>query len=301
MGSAYRPAEIFNMESGKKILMDWNYGSSGPRMFDITDMIGDNEVVLYLSDAIILSNSDAVFIHDGAVYDSIASYFGGRNIKQFLSLSDFPHTLILLDSGELLTVLGNGAIVIDVPIVDRLEISLHGASFPLIVTQDNQVYGLDTPVYSGTEVVGLPAKHLFDLAPGEELIDLWAYAQDATVGYEEVLTFTTSFGRSSQAIRAGGLPPIEIGEFSSEIADLLPSTPTPQVRKIFFGDTEVTDFEVLDNNTILATVPANGIGVYGVSIQSIQSDQVIMMSLTYEYTNGNESETGLTAPNTGRR
>ena len=105
------------------------------------------------------------------------------------------------------------------------------------------------------------------------------------------------------------------GEYEAQVTEtdmtgILPKAQIPQVARILFGSAEVTDFEILDNFTIRARVPANARGAYGISMQSIASNTPILTSLNYEYINGENSEgsqnngssgssTIISAPNTG--
>ena len=102
------------------------------------------------------------------------------------------------------------------------------------------------------------------------------------------------------------------GEYEAQVTEtdmtgILPKAQIPQVARILFGSAEVTDFEILDNFTIRARVPANARGMYGISFQSVGSSAPALMGLSYEYitssgeNNGDSggSSTIISAPNTG--
>lgn len=63
---------------------------------------------------------------------------------------------------------------------------------------------------------------------------------------------------------------------------VLPSSPTPQITAITFGETEITDFEILDANTIKLRVPAHASGHVTVTLTSKQGN-IITVKDGYTY------------------
>lgn len=83
-------------------------------------------------------------------------------------------------------------------------------------------------------------------------------------------------------------------------AEGLPLRIIHRVYKLFFGEVESTDFEILDNNTIRVIIPANAKGIYSISIQSVDSSLLVATNLSYEYISGSGGGSStVEAPNTG--
>ena len=160
--------------------------------------------------------------------------------------------------------------------------------------------------YSGGSV---DVQYIGDLNPRETVVS----ASSGFVSSENVywINILTSEGRY---LRLDYNPDenkfFNLVDLTDEISQNLPTVSIPQVSALFFGSAEVTDFEILDNFTIRARVPANARGAYGISMQSIASNTPILTSLNYEYINGENSEgsqnngssgssTIISAPNTG--
>ena len=96
---------------------------------------------------------------------------------------------------------------------------------------------------------------------------------------------------------------IIINDITSQIVPKLPLIRSPQIARLFFGSIEAAYFEIIDNNTIRATIPANEEGVYSISFISASGDN-ISTGLNYEYIDNSTNSEGnsfVLVPNTGVR
>ena len=109
-----------------------------------------------------------------------------------------------------------------------------------------------------------------------------AFAESGKIFFcGESVLFDNSIGNT------GKLIPFEIdrGRFSGLGA------PLPQVSNIYFGDTEVTDFKIVDANTIKLKTPPKTAGATAIFIRGIDGKK-IKLPITYTYVGQDQSESG---------
>lgn len=313
------PSGVLSLESGRKLVSI--YGE----LIDITDIVGDDEVVAveYFEGFLLASGKFIYFDLNGpSTDDSLTDILGGAKVKQYVYYHqyDYNSKLILLDDGSLFTVdIGWGGLrhqnmkPIDIPPVDKIENNI-------IYLKDGSVYGYinnvyksrivkipqyiegakitnyygnndglffypytthvasaeDGRLYTYTSAYDINMEYLFTLESGEKVTgSYWIYEEDvgASLDISDLIgeVFITNLGRAIE------IRPIrddyyqtpsgyEVADITSEVSGFLPSVSTPQIKSLFFGNNQVTNFEVLDNNTIRAIVPPNLVGSYSVSI-----------------------------------
>lgn len=121
------------------------------------------------------------------------------------------------------------------------------------------------------------------------------------------MVIATDFGRILSVHTVDG-ESFEINDITDQTTKDFPRVPTGQVMGIYFGDMKATEFEIIDENTIRAIVPANNTGLYNISFLARGSSDIYETTLNYRYTgsdgSGNGSNGGgnlpiITAPNTG--
>lgn len=161
----------------------------------------------------------------------------------------------------------------------------------IIITESDKIYIIaskyNDETWESEEIIQLLD---YNLLPGDSLKSI----------SENGMIITTDFGRIL-SIHTADEESFEISDITNQTTKDFPKVPTDQVMKLYFGDAEATEFEIIDENTIRAIVPANNTGLYNISFLARDSNDIYKTTLNYRYT-GSDEEVKLpiiTAPNTG--
>ena len=103
------------------------------------------------------------------------------------------------------------------------------------------------------------------------------------------------------------LETLSIEDITNEVSKGLPEEYSSIISSVYFGDIRVTNFEVIDNNTIKVIVPSGVNGDYEINLVDIRSGISAKTGLIYTYiddsNNDNTKELeepeDIVAPNTG--
>lgn len=304
--------------------------------YDITGLLGDSYIISEKNEwgtstrELILSSGDKIVISNSTGEIEGVVRLPGLEVGE--TIKGFYHNYVLTNSGKIFIEDESGVYkeALEIPPVEWVD-----AHYGSLYLKDGTIYGRvsydgDIEKDPGLNGEKLVSKATFFTYGGSVKITesgkVYAHngysSQDDILIYtldedEEVLINSDSriYTTKNRLLELEGGYSSSTSEFEVQVTEtdmtgILPKAQIPQVARILFGSAEVTDFEILDNNTIRARVPANARGTYGISIQSISSNTPILTSLNYEYINGDNSEgsqnngsgnssTIISAPNTG--
>ena len=174
---------------------------------------------------------------------------------------------------------------------DKISGIFYSYGNQIIITESDKIYIIaskyNDETWESEEIIQLLD---YNLLPGDSLKSI----------SENGMIITTDFGRIL-SIHTADEESFEISDITNQTTKDFPKVPTDQVMKLYFGDAEATEFEIIDENTIRAIVPANNTGLYNISFLARDSNDIYKTTLNYRYT-GSDEEVKLpiiTAPNTG--
>lgn len=250
-------------------------------------------------------------------------------IKQILHNYEYVQELTFTTSDDKILTYsyGQNTIVdeLDIPLLDIIENQI-------IYLKDGTVYGLYDSYDPPKEQMTVNGEKIIYMAGDYEYListesgKVYSYNKWEDQPYEYVYTLNPD--EKIQSTKGGGIVTTDgryihinsqydestdeykynATDMTSKLTQNFPSSLIPQISNIYFGSAIVTNFEIVDSNTIRAIVPSNLAGKYNVSVQSVGKESPSETPLIYEYVGndnnssngtGKEESTLVTAPNTG--
>ena len=314
---------VITTNYGRKLMMTDGYS---PYFIDITDSVGSSDTIVSISLAysgtyqyiFVLSSGYYFSIDDDIV--SVASLLPGFPEGETIKYYDenYSESVILTESGKIFVGnLDEGNVfeeLVSIPPVDSIKNQL-------IYLENGTIYGSTNgelfkfPDLDGEKITymsqyGYNTKMLVSES-GKIYTSRWDGSDPAYIGAlnpgEKVESFSSNTIITTQGryleLDSSDNSNIIINDITSQIAPKLPLIRSPQIARLFFGSIEAAYFEIIDNNTIRATIPANEEGVYSISFISASGDN-ISTGLNYEYIDNSTNSEGnsfVLVPNTGVR
>ena len=314
---------VITTNYGRKLMMTDGYS---PYFIDITDSVGSSDTIVSISLAysgtyqyiFVLSSGYYFSIDDDIV--SVASLLPGFPEGETIKYYDenYSESVILTESGKIFVGnLDEGNVfeeLVSIPPVDSIKNQL-------IYLENGTIYGSTNgelfkfPDLDGEKITymsqyGYNTKMLVSES-GKIYTSRWDGSDPAYIGTlnpgEKVESFSSNTIITTQGryleLDSSDNSNIIINDITSQIAPKLPLIRSPQIARLFFGSIEAAYFEIIDNNTIRATIPANEEGVYSISFISASGDN-ISTGLNYEYIDNSTNSEGnsfVLVPNTGVR
>ena len=314
---------VITTNYGRKLMMTDGYS---PYFIDITDSVGSSDTIVSISLAysgtyqyiFVLSSGYYFSIDDDIV--SVASLLPGFPEGETIKYYDenYSESVILTESGKIFVGnLDEGNVfeeLVSIPPVDSIKNQL-------IYLENGTIYGSTNgelfkfPDLDGEKITymsqyGYNTKMLVSES-GKIYTSRWDGSDPAYIGTlnpgEKVESFSSNTIITTQGryleLDSSDNSNIIINDITSQIAPKLPLIRSPQIARLFFGSIEAAYFEIIDNNTIRATIPANEEGVYSISFISASGDN-ISTGLNYEYidnSTNSEDNSFVLVPNTGVR
>lgn len=312
---------VITTNYGRKLMITDGYS---PYFIDITDSVGSDTIVsisLVYSGAyqyiFVLSSGYYFSIDDDIV--SVASLLPGFPEGETIKYYDenYSESVILAESGKIFVGnLDEGNVfeeLVSIPPVDSIKNQL-------IYLENGTIYGSTNgelfkfPDLDGEKITYMSQygySNVMVSESGRIYITLWDGSDPAYIGTlnpgEKVESFSSNTIITTQGryleLDSSDNSNIIINDITSQIAPKLPLIRSPQIARLFFGGIEAAYFEIIDNNTIRATIPANEEGVYSISFISASGDN-ISTGLNYEYIDNSTNSEGnsfVLVPNTGVR
>lgn len=311
---------LLTTNNGRKLMMTSDYY---PYFIDITDAVGSDTVVggysTYSSGVynyIFVFSSGYYFSIENGIVSAINLLPG---IPEGETIKYYNKNIVLTESGKIFISNSNESNIfeelVDIPPV-------YDIKDRVIYLNDGTIYGIMStsgeltkfPYLDGEKITYMSQygySNVMVSESGRIYITLWDGSDPAYIGTlnpgEKVESFSSNTIITTQGryleLDSSDNSNIIINDITSQIAPKLPLIRSPQIARLFFGGIEAAYFEIIDNNTIRATIPANEEGVYSISFISASGDN-ISTGLNYEYIDNSTNSEGnffVLVPNTGVR
>lgn len=311
---------IATSESGKKYCISADYLGPDGKWASISD-VSYSEIT---GDDIIYSSEDRyeIFGVMNDEYDFVAVYSSGKVIKykqgeivsEDTRLQDLLGGKYIQSTENSMFISGNDAYIYNSGIDKYSKLEGHS----ITSAGDENIISVFTYYNNDSQILlaYMDSGNLYrqDYIYNEENDSLtYTYELIGRVGGGEEATNIPCGTNSTCVITEKGtvtkinLETLSIEDITNEVSKGLPEEYSSIISSVYFGDIRVTNFEVIDNNTIKVIVPSGVNGDYEINLVDIRSGISAKTGLIYTYiddsNNDNTKELeepeDIVAPNTG--